>query len=211
MGPDGTTFTVTDYSPSVPVPSGIASSGPQVMQLTVDITAKVIGDIEPTPVADTFRSIVLTNEPTPSETAADVEKHEALATEAQLHEALFGPQPAVHALVAEREPGGEVVGCAIWFLNFSTWLGIHGIYLEDLFVVEHERGTGLGKALLQSLAKIAEHNGLGRVEWSVLKWNTPSIDFYRAIGAVAMDEWDTMRLTGQALADFAAGAHTSRP
>ena len=138
-------------------------------------------------------------------------EHEALATEAQLHEALFGPQPAVHALVAEREPGGEVVGCAIWFLNFSTWLGLHGIYLEDLFVVEHERGTGLGKALLQSLAKIAEHNGLGRVEWSVLKWNTPSIDFYRAIGAVAMDEWDTMRLTGQALADFAAGAHTSRP
>lgn len=81
LGPDGTTFTVTDYSPSVPVPSGIASSGPQVMQLTVDITAKVIGDIEPTPVADTFRSIVLTNEPTPSETAADVEKHEALATD----------------------------------------------------------------------------------------------------------------------------------
>ncbi|QHC02495.1 GNAT family N-acetyltransferase [Epidermidibacterium keratini] len=138
-------------------------------------------------------------------------EHEALATEQQLHTSLFGEQPAVYALVAEREPGGEIVGCAIWFLNFSTWLGIHGIYLEDLFVSESERGTGLGKALLQSLAKIAAANGLGRVEWSVLKWNTPSIDFYRAIGAVAMDEWDTMRLTGKALDDFAADAQTSRP
>ncbi|QHC02167.1 hypothetical protein EK0264_19110 [Epidermidibacterium keratini] len=81
MAPDGTTFTVTDYSPAVPVPSGIASSGPQVMQLTVDLTAKVIGDIEPTPVGDTFRSVVLTDEPTPSDTADDVEKHEALATD----------------------------------------------------------------------------------------------------------------------------------
>lgn len=136
---------------------------------------------------------------------------EALATHAQLHDALFGPSPAVFALVAEREPGGPVVGSAIWFLNFSTWLGVHGIYLEDLFVSEPERGTGLGKALLQALAVVATHNGLGRVEWSVLKWNTPSIAFYRAIGAVPMAEWDTMRLTGEALERFADDRHTSRP
>ncbi|PRZ43354.1 L-amino acid N-acyltransferase YncA [Antricoccus suffuscus] len=131
-------------------------------------------------------------------------EHEALMTTEQLRAALFADDPAVFGLVASESPNDHVVGFALYFLNFSTWRGVHGIYLEDLFVEEAHRGTGLGKALLQTLAKIAEDRGYARVEWSVLKWNTPSIDFYRSIGAVAMTDWDTMRLTDQALTDFAA-------
>jgi GNAT superfamily N-acetyltransferase len=120
----------------------------------------------------------------------------------QLLSALFGPQPAVYALVAEA--AGEVVGFALYFLNFSTWEGVHGIYLEDLYVQPAHRGSGLGKALLRSLAAIAVERGYARFEWWVLDWNTPSIDFYRRLGAVAMDEWTVYRLTGEALA--AAGS-----
>ena len=130
-------------------------------------------------------------------------EHEALMTAEQLRSALFADNPAVYGLVASETAHGEVVGFALYFLNFSTWRGAHGIYLEDLFVEQTHRGTGLGRALLQTLAKIADERGYARVEWSVLKWNTPSIDFYRSIGAVAMDDWDTMRLTDRALADFA--------
>ena len=119
------------------------------------------------------------------------------ATAEQLREALFAPQPAVHALVAEID--GVVVGFALYFLSFSTWEGVHGIYLEDLYVRPEQRGTGLGKALLTSLAAIAAARGYARVEWSVLDWNTPSIDFYRHLGAVPMDEWTVHRLTGDAL------------
>ncbi len=119
------------------------------------------------------------------------------AGEEQLRQALFGPAPAVHALVAELD--GRVVGFALYFLNFSTWEGTHGIYLEDLFVEPEHRGTGLGKALLTRLATIASERGYARVEWWVLDWNQPSIDFYRRIGAVAMDEWTVFRLTGPAL------------
>lgn len=124
-------------------------------------------------------------------------------TAEQLHDALFGQDPALYALVASDRPDGEVVGCAVWFLNFSTWLGVHGIYLEDLYVSPSHRGTGLGRALLQSLAVIAQHNGFGRVEWSVLTWNEPSIGFYRSLGAVGLDDSMTMRLSGAALAGFA--------
>ena len=109
-----------------------------------------------------------------------------------------GPQPAAYALVAET--GDEVVGFALYFLNFSTWEGVHGIYLEDLYVMPEHRGTGLGKALLKSLAQIAVERGYARFEWWVLDWNTPSIDFYRRLGAVPMDEWTVYRLTGDALA-----------
>ncbi len=130
-------------------------------------------------------------------------EHEALMTADQLRTALFADNPAVYGLVASETANGDVVGFALYFLNFSTWRGVHGIYLEDLFVEQSRRGTGLGKALLQTLAKIADERGYARVEWSVLKWNTPSIDFYRSIGAFAMDDWDTMRLTDQALSDFA--------
>ncbi|GAB4098863.1 GNAT family N-acetyltransferase [Sinomonas halotolerans] len=119
--------------------------------------------------------------------------------------ALFGPAPAVFAHVVEEHDGGaspRVVGFALWFLNYSTWEGTHGIYLEDLYVRPEARGHGHGRALLQELARTAVERGYARVEWSVLKWNEPSIGFYRSLGAVPLDEWDTFRLTGSALAAF---------
>jgi GNAT superfamily N-acetyltransferase len=119
------------------------------------------------------------------------------ATEDDIRAALFGPSPSAFCHVAEHD--GEVVGFALWFLNFSTWKGRHGIYLEDLFVRPAARGTGLGKALLMTLIEIARERGYGRVEWSVLDWNTPAIDFYRSLGARPMDEWTVWRLTGEAL------------
>lgn len=128
------------------------------------------------------------------------------ASPGQLRDALFAPQPAVHALVADVD--GAVVGFALYFHSYSTWEGVHGIYLEDLYVRPERRGTGLGKALLTSLAAIAASGGLARVEWSVLDWNTPSIDFYRHLGAVPMDEWTVFRLTGDALT-AAAESRTS--
>src|SRR4051812_31297837 len=115
----------------------------------------------------------------------------------QLRTALFGPQPALFGHVAVSD--GEVVGFALWFLNFSTWEGVHGIWLEDLYVHPDHRATGLGRALLLTLAGIAEERGYARVEWAVLDWNTPSIDFYRGLGAVSMDDWTTFRLAGTAL------------
>jgi GNAT superfamily N-acetyltransferase len=123
---------------------------------------------------------------------------EAKATEAQLHEALFGEHPAVFAHIAEGEEG-EAVGFALWFRNFSTWTGTHGIYLEDLYVRPPARGLGHGKALLAELARICVNRGYGRLEWSVLDWNEPSIAFYRALGARAMDEWTVYRLAGEPL------------
>lgn len=101
--------------------------------------------------------------------------------------------------------GGDAVGFALFFYNFSTWLGRGGIYLEDLFVKEDYRGRGIGKHLLKTLAKIAVDEGCGRLEWACLDWNEPSIAFYRAQGAVSMDEWTTYRLTGEALKTFAEG------
>ena len=125
-------------------------------------------------------------------------------TPTQLRHALFGPEPTVHALVAES-PDAGVVGFALYFLSFSTWEGVPGIYLEDLYVAPEARGTGLGKALLQSLAALAVARGYPRFEWSVLNWNQPSIDFYEAVGAVPMDEWTRYRLSGEALREAAAG------
>jgi GNAT superfamily N-acetyltransferase len=119
-------------------------------------------------------------------------------TTAQLHSALFGPSPALFGLIAS-EPDEPVAGFALYFLNFSTWEGVHGIYLEDLFVRPQQRGSGLGKALLIRLAQIAVDRGYARVEWSVLDWNTPSIEFYRSLDAVPMNGWTTFRLTGPAL------------
>jgi GNAT superfamily N-acetyltransferase len=128
-----------------------------------------------------------------------------------LERALFGGNPSVFAAMAENA-AGEVQGFALWFLNYSTWEGVHGIYLEDLYVSPGARGEGHGKALLQHLAGIAVENGYARVEWSVLDWNEPSINFYRRVGAVPMDEWSTFRLTGQALDRFArVQATTSVP
>ncbi|WP_329442174.1 GNAT family N-acetyltransferase [Streptomyces canus] len=124
---------------------------------------------------------------------------EAKATEEQLHEALFGAHPAAHAHVATDDATGAVIGYAIWFLNFSTWRGVHGIYLEDLYVRPTARGGGHGKALLTELARICVERGYQRLEWSVLNWNTPAIDFYQALGARPQDEWTVYRLTDEAL------------
>ncbi|MEU0205118.1 GNAT family N-acetyltransferase [Streptomyces canus] len=124
---------------------------------------------------------------------------EAKATEEQLHEALFGSRPAAYAHVATDDSTGAVIGYAIWFLNFSTWRGVHGIYLEDLYVRPTARGGGHGKALLTELARICVERGYQRLEWSVLNWNTPAIDFYEALGARPQDEWTVYRLTDEAL------------
>lgn len=110
---------------------------------------------------------------------------------------LFGPSPAVFAHVAEE--GGQVVGMAVWFLNYSTWTGRHGIFLEDLFVRPDRRGLGLGRDLLVALARVAVERGYGRIDWSVLDWNESAIGFYRSLGAVAMDEWTGFRLSGSVL------------
>ena len=125
-----------------------------------------------------------------------------LLTADQLTAALFGPSPALFGHVAEVD--GEVVGCALWFLSFSTWRGGHGIHLEDLYVRPAHRGAGLGRALLAALAGVCAERGYARLEWAVLDWNAPSIAFYRAIGAVPMEGWTTQRLDGDALAALAA-------
>lgn len=129
---------------------------------------------------------------------------EANATEDQLHEALFGERPAAYAHVAVADDDGDVVGFALWFLNFSTWRGVHGVYLEDLYVRPERRGGGYGKALLTELARICVERGYGRLEWSVLDWNAPSIAFYEALGARPQDEWTVYRLTDGALAEIGA-------
>ncbi|RDI53210.1 GNAT family N-acetyltransferase [Nocardia mexicana] len=123
-------------------------------------------------------------------------------TAEQLHAALFGPDPALFAHVAQDDSSGAVLGCAIWFLNYSTWTGTHGIYLEDLFVKPEARGLGLGKALLTELAREAVTRGYQRVDWAVLNWNTPSIDFYKSIGAEPQTEWTGYRLDGDALTEL---------
>ncbi|MEV7897959.1 GNAT family N-acetyltransferase [Streptomyces cyaneofuscatus] len=130
---------------------------------------------------------------------------EVVASEDQLREALFGERPAAYAHVATDEgDGGEVVGFALWFLNFSTWRGVHGIYLEDLYVRPDRRGGGHGKALLAELARICGERGYERLEWSVLNWNAPSIAFYESLGARPQDEWTVYRLTDGALARLGA-------
>jgi diamine N-acetyltransferase len=134
---------------------------------------------------------------------AEYEKlsHEVEATEADIADALFGADPKIFCAIAEWE--GEPVGFAVWFLNFSTFSGRHGIYLEDLFVRPSHRGKGLGKALLVYLAKECVANGWSRLQWSVLDWNAPSIAFYKSLGAVMMDEWTLCRVTGPALTRLA--------
>ncbi|MGW4892229.1 N-acetyltransferase family protein [Kitasatospora sp. NPDC004240] len=127
------------------------------------------------------------------------EPHAAVATTEQLREALFGADPALFGLIAEDDATGEPVGFAVWFLNFSTWRGTHGVYLEDLYVRPSARGGGHGKKLLLELARIAVERGYSRMEWSVLDWNEPSINFYKSLGAEPMDGWTVYRLTGEAL------------
>ena len=131
----------------------------------------------------------------------------AMATEDQIRDALFGGdttpsgRPAVHCYVIDGD--GELAAMALWFLNFSTWLGRHGIYLEDLFVRERYRGEGYGRALLARLARECVDRGYGRLEWWVLDWNTPAIDFYRSQGAEWMGDWTVNRVSGAALRELA--------
>lgn len=122
-------------------------------------------------------------------------------TEEQLGAALFADRPALFGLVAEQD--GRLVGTALWFLNFSTWQGVHGIYLEDLYVRPQARRGGHGRALLTELARIADARGYQRLDWAVLDWNTPSQEFYRSLGAFPTQEWTGWRLTGAALTAFA--------
>ena len=126
--------------------------------------------------------------------------HEVEATEKELLGTIFAEEPRVFCDLVEVD--GEIAGMAIWFLNYSTWQGKHGIYLEDLFIKPEFRGRGFGKALLQHLARICEEKGYGRFQWWVLDWNSPAIEFYRSLGAVAMDEWTVYRVSGDALKDL---------
>ena len=128
--------------------------------------------------------------------------HEVVGTEKLLHEHLFGSKRYVEVLLAEAD--GRAVGFALFFHNYSTFLTRPGIYLEDLFVLPEERGRGYGKALLTALGRLAVERGCGRLEWSVLDWNEPSIQFYRSLGAIGLDEWTINRVTGEALTRMAS-------
>jgi GNAT superfamily N-acetyltransferase len=128
---------------------------------------------------------------------------EVVATEEQLVEVLFGARPVAEVLLAFE--GEAPVGFAVYFFNFSTWLGRAGLYLEDLFVKPEKRGKGYGRALLVELAKVARDRGCGRMEWAVLDWNEPAIKFYRGLGAKPMHEWTVFRLTREEIAELASG------
>jgi GNAT superfamily N-acetyltransferase len=135
---------------------------------------------------------------------AEYEKlsHQVTATEEGLRDTLFGPRPVAEVLIAYL--GNEPAGFALYFHNFSTFLGRPGIYLEDLFVEPAHRGKGIGKALLIEIARIAKERNCGRFEWAVLDWNQPAIEFYRGLGAIPLDDWRLFRVTGEALDNLAA-------
>lgn len=130
--------------------------------------------------------------------------HEVTATEEGLLRDGFGPRPFYFCLIAEQD--GEPAGFALFFFNYSTWKGKPGVYLEDLFVEPRFRGHGIGKALLQRVAAFALEQGCERLQWEVLDWNTPAIDFYRAMGAAFLDEWRNVRIDGEALRRLDDGA-----
>jgi diamine N-acetyltransferase len=137
---------------------------------------------------------------------AEYEKllHEVEATEAMIADALFDANPRLYCAIAEWD--GEPVGFTVWFVNFSTFSGRHGVYVEDLFVRPSHRGKGIGKALLTYLARECVDHGWSRLQWAVLDWNTPSIEFYKSLGAVMMDDWTLCRVTGSALTRLAERA-----
>ncbi len=130
-------------------------------------------------------------------------EHEVKTDAAGIRDSLFAEGSTAHGLICEHE--GQPIGYAVYFFNYSTWLGKHGLYLEDLYISPEARGLGAGKAMLRHLAQLAVARGCGRFEWSVLDWNKPAIDFYESFGARPQSEWVGYRLTGQALLDFAAG------
>jgi GNAT superfamily N-acetyltransferase len=153
--------------------------------------------IRPATIADTDEILALIYELALYEKAPE----EAKATREQIIDSFFCENPKVFCEIVEVD--GEIAGLAIWFLNYSTWQGKHGIYLEDLFIRPQFRGKGFGKALLKHLAAICEARGYGRFQWWVLDWNEPSIEFYKALGAVAMDEWTVYRVSEDALTQLA--------
>lgn len=136
-------------------------------------------------------------------------EHEVLATPEHVHRTLFGAAPKVFGLICEQD--GAALGFAVYFFNYSTWQGRHGLYLEDLYVSPEHRGKGAGMALLRHLARIAVAKDCGRFEWSVLDWNTPSIALYDSLGARPQSEWIRYRLTGAELQALADGARPQTP
>ncbi len=136
---------------------------------------------------------------------AEYEKllHEVLATEETIQKSLFGENKVAEAILGEMD--GEPVSFALFFPNYSTFLGQQGIYIEDLFVKPHMRGLGIGKTMFKYIARMAKERGCGRLDWWVLDWNEPAIKFYKSLGSVPMSEWTVYRLTGQALDDLATG------
>jgi GNAT superfamily N-acetyltransferase len=154
----------------------------------------------------TIRTATVTDVPVILELIRDLATYErapseVTATEEQLVDVLFGPKPAAEVLLAFEND--MPIGFAVFFHNFSTWLGRPGLYLEDLFVKPEVRGKGYGRALLVDLARIARDRGCGRMEWAVLDWNEPAIEFYRKLGAKPMDEWTVFRLTRDGIAKLA--------
>lgn len=131
---------------------------------------------------------------------AEYEKltHLMVASENDLHDALFGARPVIEALLA-RSAESQALGFALYFENYSTFLGKRGLYLEDLFVVPEARGRGIGRALIQTVARTAQQRGCGRFEWSVLDWNQSAIDFYQSLGATVLPDWRIVRTTGDSL------------
>lgn len=138
---------------------------------------------------------------------AEYEKlaHVVTATQERLRETLFGSKPAAEVLLAHWD--GECAGFAVFFATYSTFLAQPGLYLEDLYVKPHLRGKGIGLALLKCLARVAAERGCGRLEWEVLDWNQPAIQFYKKLGAAPLDEWTRYRLTGEALKSLALSGH----
>jgi ribosomal protein S18 acetylase RimI-like enzyme len=167
-----------------------------------DLSAVADQLIRPVTESDVDRVVALVHELADYERAAD----SCHLTAEQLRTALFGPQPALFGFVAQDSPEDpEVVGVALRFRNFSTWDGVHGIHLEDLYVTPTRRGRGHGRALLAALARECGRQGYSRLEWNVLTWNEPAIGFYRSLGAEPLTEWRTFRLTDEplrALGDF---------
>jgi GNAT superfamily N-acetyltransferase len=153
--------------------------------------------IRPAAIADTEEILAMIYELALYEKAPD----EAKATREQIVDTFFCQDPKVFCEIVEVD--GAVAGLAIWFLNYSTWQGKHGIYLEDLFIRPEFRGAGYGKALLKHLASICDDRGYGRFQWWVLDWNEPAIEFYKSLGAVAMDEWTVYRVSEEALTNLA--------
>lgn len=154
--------------------------------------------IRPATIDDTDEILALIYELAVYEKAPE----EAKATRDQIIESFFGESPKVFCEIVEVD--GAIAGLAIWFLNYSTWQGKHGIYLEDLFIRPQYRGKGFGKALLKHLAAICEERGYGRFQWWVLDWNTPAIEFYKSLGAKPMDAWTVYRVSEDALTTLAS-------